>query len=467
MIGFSVLYTNNLHAQMQISSSANAPKEVMVSDSDERAWEQRRNLGPTVNTKYSELFPVLTPDGLVLYFTRKGTPDNAGYAVKPDDEDIWYSLKQADGSWSEAKRLEGPLNTATYDGVRAVNYRGDHLYLQNIYRKDGSRGKGFSVSIRTEDGLWQFPEALEIDGYHNDTNISMMTVSNDEKTIIFSLMHKDDGKGRHDLYVSHCLGGYHWSKPTLITELSTAGDEISPFIAYDDRTLYYSTDGLGGFGLHDVFVVHRLDSAWLHWSKPVNLGSPINTPSFDAYLMVTAQGDTAYFSSVHQTSTRGFGKSDIWKFGLADWQRPGFQLPCCPSNPAKAANPGFFIDPDDGGKSLAGTLFRLENVFFDVDKYSLREESQATLDKLVVLMNQYPGMEIEVQGHTDSDASPEHNLTLSHNRAGAVRQYLIDHGINENRIEATGYGETRPIASNATAEGKQLNRRVMVLIRKN
>jgi len=428
------------------------------------AWDARINLGPAVNTQYSELFPVVTPDGTVLYFTRKSSPDNTGYKEKHDDEDIWYSLKQADGTWSVAKKLEGPLNTATYDGVRAVNNAGTHLYLQNIYRSDGSRAKGFSISERNESGIWSYPTALDIADYSNDTNTAMMTVSNSEKVIVFSLLRKRDSKGKRDLYVSFRTGQYKWTKPKLISELSTAGDEISPFIAYDDRTMYFSTDGLGGYGGHDLFVTHRLDSTWLHWSKPANMGKVINTPSFDAYFMVTAQGDTAYFSSTHLTSVRGFGKSDIWKIGMEAWQRPGFDLPSGVSPTAEKEKPNYNI-PE--GVDLTGTIFRLENVFFDVDKYSLRTESQQTLDRLVTLMKQHPAMEIEVQGHTDADASSQHNLELSKNRANAVREYLVQHGIDGSRVEATGYGETQPIASNNTQEGKQLNRRVMVLIKKN
>ena len=113
----------------------------------------RINLGPAVNSKYSDLFPIVSPDEQMLFFTRKGAPENAGFAERPDDEDIWYSVRTQDGGWSVAKRIEGPLNTKTYDGVRAINSTADHLYLQNVYRQDGSRGKGFSISVRGADGI--------------------------------------------------------------------------------------------------------------------------------------------------------------------------------------------------------------------------------------------------------------------------------------------------------------------------
>ena len=412
----------------------------------------RINLGPNINSSYSELFPVISPDESILFFTRKGAPENVGYKTNPDDEDIWFALRTKGGGWSKAQHLEGPLNTDQYDGVRAINSTATRLYLQNVYRPDGTRAKGFSVSQKQPDGSWAYPEGLEIDDYYNDTTISMMTISNDEKTIIFALKRKD-GVGKHDLYVSHNLGGLHWSKPELIQELSTPGDELSPFIAFDDRTLYFSTDGLGGLGLHDIFITRRLDDTWQKWTKPRNLGDPINTPSFDAYFMVNGTGDSAYFSSTHETSTRGFGKSDIWRLGLDQMQRPGFRLP-------QGEDWADHVKEED----LDGQAFRMDEVLFDVGRSSIKSQSMAALDKVAVVLEKFPNIRLEVQGHTDSDGDAGANLRLSQERADAVRSYLISHGVSPERVTAVGYGETRPIAPNTTAHGKALNRRVMMVV---
>lgn len=411
------------------------------------------NMGPNINTMYSDLFPVITPDETVLFFTRKGTPENTGASTNSNDEDIWYSVKDENGHWSLAKQLEGPLNTTTYDGVRAINSTATRLYLQNIYRQDGTRGKGFSVSHRASDGSWLFPEPLEIEDYYNDTTIAMMAISQAEDVILFSLKRKD-GLGKHDLYLSKHLGGNRWARPKLLEALSTAGDEISPFMAFDDRTLYYSTDGNGGLGLHDIFMTRRLDESWENWSTPVNLGEGVNTPSFDAYLMVSAHGDTAYFSSVHESSARGYGKSDIWKVALSKRNQPG-----------SLYGARTVTDPPARASDYYGSLFRLDSVFFDTDKSKLRPESKEALDRLLDLLQKFPGLSIEVQGHTDSDAEEDYNMELSVSRAFSVRQYLLTNGIEEERVAAKGYGELFPIAPNTTPEGKQLNRRVMVLIK--
>jgi len=412
--------------------------------------EVRINLGSGLNSPVSELYPILTPDENTMFFVRKGAPENVGVAKKADDEDIWYSLRQSDGSWGAAQHFEGILNTDYHDGVRAINSSGTRIYLQNIYRADGTRAKGFSVSEKQPNGSWSFPEPLLIEDYYNDTTTAMMTISTDEESIILAVQRKG-GKGQHDLYVCRKTGERQYSKPELIEDLSTSGSEISPFLAYDDRTIYFSSNGLGGLGLHDVFMSHRLDDTWKHWSTPVNLGAPVNTPSFDAYFMVTAQGDSAYFSSPHESSTRGFGKSDLWKIGLEERIRPGFALPSSTFNLPE--------------KELANGMLRLDNVLFDVGKSSIKSESMETLEKLYSFLNNYPGIKIEVQGHTDNDGPPERNLELSKDRAEAVRDFLIHKGISSNRVSAVGYGMTKPIAPNTTAEGKRLNRRVMVLIK--
>lgn len=106
-----------------------------------------------------------------------------------------------------------------------------------------------------------------------------------------------------------------------------------------------------------------------------------------------------------------------------------------------------------------GKRIVLRNIFFDFDKYSLRPESQAELQRLIELLNEMPKLKIEISGHTDSYGSAEYNQRLSENRSKSVVEYLIKHGISENRLTYKGYGLTQPIATNTTDEGRQLNRR--------
>ncbi len=416
------------------------------------AQEARINLGPGINSEYSELQPIVTSDEQIFFFTRKGHPENVGISARADDEDIWYVTRRADGTWSDAIHLQGPLNTPGYDGVRAVNKSVTRLYLQNQYRADGTRGKGFSVSERGPDGSWGYPTPLEIENYYNDTTVATMAVSNDENVLVLSLKRKDS-KGAHDLYVSFRTGPYKYSEPKMIEALSTAGDEIAPYIGFDDCTVYFPTTGYDAeSGLHDIFVTHRLDSSWSNWSKPERLPSPINTPSADFYFNLSARGDTAYISSWHESSTRGFGKSDIWKVELPARFRPGtFML---------AGEPPYNTPENPP----TGAVLRIDNLYFDVSKASIQTSSREALEKLVALLKANPTMRIEIQGHTDSDGDAGQNLKLSQERANSVVAYLVEKGIPAKRLSGRGFGEELPIAPNTTAQGKQLNRRVMILV---
>jgi OOP family OmpA-OmpF porin len=114
-----------------------------------------------------------------------------------------------------------------------------------------------------------------------------------------------------------------------------------------------------------------------------------------------------------------------------------------------------------------GQIVRLNNVFFDFDKWDLRAESFVELDRVVKLLNENPTIEIEMSAHTDSRGSDEYNFKLSDNRAKSVMEYIISKGISPTRITSQGYGETKPVATNDTDDGRQLNRRVEFKIMKN
>jgi outer membrane protein OmpA-like peptidoglycan-associated protein len=120
-----------------------------------------------------------------------------------------------------------------------------------------------------------------------------------------------------------------------------------------------------------------------------------------------------------------------------------------------------------------GQVFRLNNVFFDFDKYELRPESYTELNRVVMFLNEYPKIEIEMSAHTDSRGSDDYNITLSHNRAKSVMEYILSKGIATSRITSKGYGETKPVATNTNPdgsdnpEGRQMNRRVEFMIMKN
>src|SRR5690606_35751045 len=208
---------------------------------------------------------------------------------------------------------------------------------------------------------------------------------------------REGGHGGADLYVSFRRDDGTWSEPLdLGPDVNTPGHEITPYLAADGVTLYFSSDGRGGLGGHDVFVTRRLDDTWQRWSEPENLGPRVNTDGFDAYFVAPAVDDYAYLAS----TTDATGSVDIFRVLLREpepepepvWERP------------------------DVGESIV-----LRGVYFDVDRATLRPESEAELQSVVRFFRAYPQLRAEIQGHTDAQGSDEYNLRLSQARAEAVR----------------------------------------------
>ena len=352
---------------------------------------------------------------------------------------------------------------------------------------------------------------------------SQPSISADGRTLYFTSS-RPGGYGGFDIWETEKIGKDHWRKPVnLGPQINTRGNEISPFIHPDDQTLYFSSDGLPGLGGKDLYFSRKTGNG--EWSKPVNLGYPINTVDDESTLVITADGKKAYFAS---DKLNGFGGFDLYSFDLYESARPenvnfikgnisdeeskekidakvevirlkdgkviysalsdkvsGDFLAGLPSGFDYAFHVSrrgylFYSEnlslKDDPGRlthSLeiflrriaAGKKDILRNVFFDTDSYMLKPESKSELDRLVIFMKMNPGIKIEVSGHTDDHGAKQHNLALSENRAKAVTIYLVSTGkIAISRLTYRGYGETQPLAPNLNEKGRALNRRTEFMI---
>lgn len=330
-----------------------------------------------------------------------------------------------------------------------------------------------------------------------------------------------DKQGTKDLHVSFRKEDGTWTEPkSLGNRLNTAASEISPFLASDEKTLYYSTSGFPTYGGSDIFVTRRLDDTWENWTQPENLGPYLNSKEFDAYYTLPAKGDYVYLVSYREG---GLGESDIYRASVPEVLRPeavalvrgtvrnqktneplaasiayyalssGKEIGLAQSDPMTGKYEivlpagekyGFsakreqflpvsseFELPKTAGYQEKevdlylvpiekGAKIVINNVYFDTDKYELRKESFVELDQLVAIMKKYPSMQIEISGHTDDVGEAAYNLTLSKNRAASVMRYLTGKGIQEQRIKAQGYGEETPLVPNTDADSRQTNRRV-------
>ncbi len=453
-------------------------------------------LPSTVNTEYNEYFPDIDANNR-LFFTRL-----------IENEDI-YTTRKIGQAWTASVPLPPQINTDEQEGACTISPDGKTMIFTRCITNIGC---DLYITHKTPQG-WSEPRRLP---YPINTKYweSQPCLANNGHTLYF-VSTRPGGKGDMDIWAIDYLDGQWIYLRNLGDSINTPGKEMSPFLHFDGQTLYFASNyhpGLGGF---DLFV-SRLKNG--RWTKPQNLGYPINSEKDDTRLIVNVTGDTAYFSTAKS------GNHDIYYFVLYPEARPlpmlfisGRIIDGITGKPVKAdisltnldkdslvfsaQDSTFLITAPQGNYAFyagapgylfaslhfsvsdtlpqntkhltvklhpvaQGQVLRLHNIFFDFDKYTLKPQSYPELQKLVRFLKENPTIQIEVAGHTDSIGSPQYNLELSQKRAEAVKQYLVSQGIEPGRIIAKGYGDTKPIAPNNTAKGRELNRRVEIKILK-
>jgi outer membrane protein OmpA-like peptidoglycan-associated protein len=549
-------------------------------------------LGKNVNTANHEAAPVISPDGKDLYY----------FTVNPDKtQEIWVTHHD-DKGWSDGKKIGAPMNHSHTNQVFGVLPDGS-LFVR------GGRGKdelGFSIvssgGSLSELKVQDFKEMMRGKFYG-------ATMSSDKKHMIIYFSEAPQSP-RSDLYISHLQGDGSYTKPVKL-KITDGADEYGPFLNPNDKTLYYASDRSdpNKQGGADIYKSERLDDTWNNWSKPVNLGPPVNTAAGDAYYTVDAHGnvytcranarvDGGNFDLfvlvpkivkinlngiVYNEKTKApIGSTDVKVSvdgitpislksagsGKFDTKLPEtdkyvinasasgylpynetFTLPLInadttitvevylapiakplmlsgnvynkKTNKPITAKIDMIVKPDrqnvirmdapSGGfthqvgkkgwyvmtataegylnasdsleigadeditqysKDLylqpieVGLTVKLKNIYFDYDKTTLKSESFVELNKVVDFLSANSKISIEIGGHTDSNGSDQYNATLSQGRSESVVEYLMNQGIDITRLSAHGYGESKPIETNATKEGQANNRRVEFTVMK-
>ncbi len=271
------------------------------------------NLGEAVNSPYEDYAPVLNKDETFLVFTSRRRENNLNPNVEKDNkpfEDIFISHK-VDGEWTEAENIGQEINTIFHDSNLALSPDGNQLF---VYKDDN--GGDIFVSDRKPDGSWGEPYSIG-ETINSSFKESSVTISLDGTLLIFSSNRPTHvGEDQNfDLYYSLRNDKGEWGRPrNLGTEVNTEFDEDGPFIDYDGKTLYFSSNGHPGMGGFDIFKT-VYDSATNIWSTPENLGYPINTPDDDIYFMTTNNGRRGYYASVRGN---GFGYTDLYMVNLEE-----------------------------------------------------------------------------------------------------------------------------------------------------
>lgn len=464
------------------------------------------NLGDAINTPLSEYWPSMSVEGSELIFTRKER-----------DEDFFVSQKEGNG-WQPAFRVNGSLNTPDNEGAQIISQDGQWLVFAGKDRPGGYGGFDLYIAYKTPEG-WS--EAINLGPKVNTEHWeSQPCLTPDKRSIYFSSA-RPGGFGGEDLYVSHLQPNGRFGEPVnLGPGINTTGNESCPFLHADNQTLYFSSDGHPGYGAGDLYLARRTDSAW---GKPENLGYPINTINNEATLFVAADGQTAYYSS---DRAEGKGRLDIYRFELRPDVRPvktlwvkgkvfdsktnkglpsgvelidlasgrqvsrvqtnenGEYLVTLPTGKDYAfsvARKGYLFYSDNFSlkQKPSDSTYRkdiplqpievnasvvLRNIFFETNKFALQPESESELDKLVQLLQENPTLKILIEGHTDNVGNASDNAILSQNRAKSVVAYLTGKGIAAIRLQAKGFGASKPIAYNNSDTGRAQNRRTEVKI---
>ena len=439
--------------------------------------------------------------------------------MSTEQEDFFVSHRR-DTGWTRAVNLGSPINTRMNEGAQSLSADGKTMYFSACNKKGGEGGCDIYIS-RFKDGQWTAPEnpGPPVNTSHWE---SQPSISPDGRTLYFSSSRKG-GKGKKDLWKSIRNADGSWQEPVNLGDsINTPGEEMAPFIHMDNKTLYFSSDGRIGMGGMDLFKSQMKSNN--QWTQPVNLGYPINTHHDEFGLIVNAPGDRAFYAS----SQKQGNNKDIYAFKLHSKARPvpssymrgrvynektgqplkakfeligldsgkvimeaysdsqsGEFLVSIPANNNYLLNVSrkhflFYSDhftlkgiheigePFEKDVPLkpveAGEVMVLRNVFFETDSFRLKEESMHELDKLHRFLNTNPGVRIEISGHTDSIGTRQYNQELSHKRARSVYRYLIGKGVDSQRLEYKGYGESRPTATNQTPEGRARNRRTQIEI---
>lgn len=482
---------------------------------DPNAYLVKENLGTAINSKFNEICPVVSPDGKKLFFTRWKHPDNLG-ANK--NQDIWVSNLNDKQQWDRATLFPAPINNDENNAVCGISPNGKTMLLNNVYGKDGQMEKGVSLSFLLRTGEWSFPKPIRIQNFKNKSEYSEYTLAPNGKVLLMTTETKDSFGGK-DIYVSFLKADDTWTEPKNIGSVVNTGEsESTPFIAPDGQTMYFSSSGHVGYGNNDIFLTRRLDDSWLNWSIPENVGPIVNTNQWDGYFTVSAKGDYAYFSSVENS----LGAEDIYRIKIPEKVKPQTlvqvsgqvinqltKLPLAAKilvrSRASADTMQIDYDPYLGdfsfmwpskkpfyvevkakgfvtrkenfdfrdqskyseSKQLIGLIpielnkqYRVPNINFAQSKSEIPKESLPALDEIISILRDNDGLNVLIEGHTDNQGDWDENLKLSIERVNQVKEYLVKQGIAASRIQAKGWGGTKPLTASTEEEKRRLNRRV-------
>lgn len=493
-----------------------------------------------VSSEWDEYLPMLSPDNLQIYYTRKSQKKSKGDLYAREVEEFTVSERSAPGeAFDGGKALPEPFNVGdNYGGVTLSldnremiitvcrpgkqGYTNCDLYSttyqkeyddrlgKEVYRWSGLENLG--ANVNTEDG-WEAQPSLSADG----------------KVLYFASARENStpdpaGNPTIDLYYSIRGEDGTWGMAkNLGTAINTSGNEKSPFMHTDSKTLYFSCNSRPGAGGYDIYYTRQLEDN--SWTPPKNIGIPINTAEDEHGLIVSTDGAMAYYASKGIRGARGL---DIVSFEVPEKARPekivlvkgemrdkngeivadakvelhyaeskrveevtvnqmhgdfvavvnvekedvvmtiekeghAFEARVYTKEDAEE-NHGLAEVKSEVKEIKVGEPYTIHDIYYSTNSAAIDDKSKLILEQFARYLNKSKGLKVEIVGHTDNRGDAEMNMLLSHERAFEVKRLLENMGVAGARLTYKGYGPTRPVADNSTEEGRAQNRRTEFVI---
>ena len=482
-----------------------------------------------VSTKGDEYLPMISPDNEIIFYTGKYFKKAKGDLFKKEIElFMWSKRSEITSEFGVGEALSQPFNLGDNYGGVSISVNNKELYVTVCKpRSDGYNDcdiyvsrfeKTFDEKYGSWDWGWSELENLGPNINTNDGWEAQPSITSDGNTLYFATAREASIKHSIDIFYSNRQPDGSWGKAhPMEWKINTRGNEKSPFIHSDSKTLYFSCDSRLGAGGYDIFYTKQDSSG--NWSLPRNIGFPINSDKDEHGLIVSTDGKTAYYST---NSLQGIGGYDIYRFAIPVEAKPenvilvkgeiidvdDFDLQATKitlKNLQTQAISEIEIDQDDGkyavmlniekndyllqiekedaafearvftsvhseSKSVVhfdfepefleiGSDYVINDIYYETNQANIDESSKWMLDAFADYLIRYPNLKVMILGHTDNVGDELANYALSADRSFTVKEFLESKGVPAGRIDFKGYGEISPIATNDTPKGRALNRR--------
>ena len=437
-----------------LGNGRRAQEDFFVSRYDGEHWQLGEPMPGNINTSFNEGAPTFAPDGRTLIFVgcQNESGRYGGNRRGYGSCDLFVTIKEGN-LWLDPINLAGGINTSNWETQPSLSADGKTLYfIRGSVRATGRKNKrngDIYVSKLQDDGAWGEPEKLP-DHVNTPLSESSVFIHPDGRTLYFG-SNGHVGMGGYDLYMTQKKPDGTWGEvKNLGYPINTKDDELSLLVFADGELAIMASDRPGGYGSLDLYGFELPESnkptktiymTGLVYNKKTNEKLQANFSLVDL-----ESKQEVVFSQSDRKTGQFFVTLPIDREYALLVEKEGYQPYSInfdlqvPENSDEPYHQDVPLVPlNDMDEEIV-----LQNVFFDLDSYKIREKSYVELNKLVQHLKRNNTMKIELQGHTDAQGDPDQNMVLSTNRAKAVMDYLISQGIESFRLTSKGYGETKP-----------------------